>query len=59
MIVVDDHYQICPPEAASCRDGASNIRVGILVLIILWIITVLAAIALAAVPKARFAKKSL
>ena len=35
-----------------------NIGVGILVLIIIWIITVLAVIALAAVPKARFAKKS-
>ena len=34
-----------------------NIGAGILVLIILWIITVLAVIALAAVPKARFAKK--
>ena len=36
-----------------------NIGVGILVLIILWIITVLAVIALAAVPKARFVNESL
>ena len=35
-----------------------NIGVGILVLIIIWIITMLAVIALAAVPKARFAKNN-
>ena len=46
---------VCTPRAMALVPGL-NIGVGILVLIILWIITVLAVIALAAVPKARFAK---